>query len=140
MSDGFNSMHKIGETTEALGLSADTLRYYEKIGLLPPVHRHNGVRFYSPKDVSRLKFIKRAQKMGFSLEEIGQLLSFRDNPQKAKPQVRQLADVKLTDIRDRVAELTHLQNELTLLLNLCGASPDGCPILESLASEADQSG
>lgn len=129
-------MQRIGEVTEALGLSADTLRYYEKIGLLPPVHRHNGIRFYSPKDLSRLHFIKRAQKMGFSLEEIAQLLSFRENPQKAQPQVRQLANQKLVDVRHRVAELTRLQDELTLLLNLCGASPDGCPILDTLGGEA----
>jgi DNA-binding transcriptional MerR regulator len=129
-------MHKIGEVTKTLGIPVDTLRYYEKIGLLPPVHRHNGMRYYSPKDVSRLRFIKRAQKMGFSLDEIAQLLSFRENPQQAKPQVRQLAHTKLSDVRHRVAELTHLQDELTLLLNLCGLSPEGCPILDSLAGES----
>jgi DNA-binding transcriptional MerR regulator len=129
-------MHKIGEVTKTLGIPADTLRYYEKIGLLPPVHRHSGIRFYSPKDLSRLRFIKRAQKMGFSLDEIAQLLSFRENPQQARPQVRQLAHTKLSDVRHRVAELTHLQDELTLLLNLCGSSPEGCPILDSLAGES----
>lgn len=132
-------MHRIGEVTEALGLTADTLRYYEKIGLLPPIYRHNGIRFYSQKDLSRLQFIKRAQKMGFSLEEIGHLLSFRENPQKAKPQVRQLAHAKLADVRHRVAELSHLQDELTLLLNLCGNSPDGCPILDTLGGDASES-
>lgn len=125
-------MHRIGQVTEALGFTADTLRYYEKIGLLPPVHRHNGIRFYAEKDLSRLQFIKRAQKIGFSLDEIGKLLSFRDSPQKAKPQVRQLAHTKLIDIRNRIGELSLLQNELTLLLDLCGASPDGCPILAEL--------
>lgn len=129
-------MHKIGEVTELLGLTADTLRYYEKIQLIPPVQRHNGIRLYSQKDVSRLRFIKRAQKMGFSLEEIAQLLNFREDPQKARPQVRQLAHVKLADVRLRVEELTGLQNELTLLLSLCGASPDGCPILDTLGEEA----
>lgn len=132
-------MHKIGEVTELLGLTADTLRYYEKIHLVPPVQRSNGIRLYSTKDLSRLRFIKRAQKMGFSLEEIAQLLSFRENPQQARPQVRQLAHVKLADVRDRVAELTDLQNELTLLLSLCGASPDGCPILDTLGEEGSES-
>lgn len=128
-------MHKIGEVTEILGLTADTLRYYEKIHLIPPVQRHSGIRLYSKKDLSRLRFIKRAQKMGFSLDEIGQLLSFRENPQTARPQVRQLAHAKLADVLDRVAELTDLQNELTLLLSLCGASPEGCPILDKLGGE-----
>lgn len=131
-------MHKIGEVTEMLGLTADTLRYYEKIHLVPPVQRNNGIRLYSQKDVSRLRFIKRAQKMGFSLNEIAQLLSFREAPQKARPHVRQLAHLKLADVRHRVVELTDLQNELTSLLNLCGASPDGCPILDTLGEEASK--
>lgn len=129
-------MHRIGEVIRALDISADTLRYYEKIGLLPAVHRNNGIRFYGPKDLSRIHFIKRAQKIGFSLEEISQLLNFRENPQKAQPQVRQLANEKLVDVRHRLAEITRLQDELTLLLNLCGASPDGCPILDTLGREA----
>lgn len=133
-------MRKIGEVTETLGLSADTLRYYEKIHLLPPVQRHNGVRLYSPKDISRLRFIKRAQKMDFSLEEIGHLLSFREDPQKARPQVRQLARVKLADVRQRAAELNDLQNELTLLLSLCGTRPDGCPILDTLDGDTFEAG
>jgi DNA-binding transcriptional MerR regulator len=136
--NGCNRMHKIGEVTKALGIPADTLRYYEKIGLLPPVHRESGIRLYSKKDISRLRFIKRAQKMGFSLDEIGKLLAFRENPQQAKPQVRELAHAKLSDVRDRVEELTHLQDELTLLLNLCGSSPEGCPILDLLAEEPSE--
>lgn len=80
-------MMRIGKIVEALNISADTLRYYEKIGLMSKVHRdHGGVPFYNDKDnISRLRFIKRAQKMGFNLEEIANLLSFRENPQQAKP-------------------------------------------------------
>lgn len=132
-------MYRIGQVTEVLGLTADTLRYYEKISLLPPVHRHNGIRFYSEKDLSRLQFIKRAQKMGFALEEIGELLNFRENPQTARPHVRQLAHIKLDAVRNRVSELTHLRNELTLLLSLCSESIEGCPILETLGGERSES-
>ena len=124
-------MMRIGEVVEALGISADTLRYYEKINLMPRVHRNSAaVRFYSDKDLSRLRFIKRAQKMGFSLGEIAQLLGFRDNPQKAKPKVRELAYQKLTEIEEHLTELGTLRDELRLLTNLCGASPDSCPILD----------
>jgi MerR family copper efflux transcriptional regulator len=134
-------MHRIGEVTGETGFTADTLRYYEKIGLLPPIHRQSGIRFYSPKDLSRLRFIKRAQKIGFSLDEIGKMLEFRDNPQRARPQVRELAQTRLADIRSRIEELNHLQDELTLLLNLCHASPDGCPILDTLGEDPEpQSG
>ncbi len=125
-------MMRIGEVVTTLEISADTLRYYEKIKLMPKVHRNNGgVRFYSDKDLSCLRFIKRAQKMGFSLEEIAQLLDFRGNPQKAKPKVRELAHRKLDEIEHHLSELSTLRDELRLLTNLCGASDDGCPILES---------
>tara|TARA_R110001599_G_C12272072_1_gene661603 strand:+ start:3459 stop:3860 length:402 start_codon:yes stop_codon:yes gene_type:complete len=127
-------MMRIGEVATALYISADTLRYYEKISLMPKVQRNGaGVRFYSDKDLSRLRFIKRAQKMGFSLEEITQLLRFRENPQKARPKVRKLAHYKLQEVELHLEELTTLRNELRLLTNLCGASDQGCPILEGLA-------
>ena len=126
-------MKRIGEVVAELGVSADTLRYYEKIKLMPRVQRNGaGVRFYSDKDLSRIRFIKRAQKMGFSLDEITQLLGFRENPQQAKPQVRQLAHQKLTLIEEHLAELGTLRNELRLLTNLCGASRDGCTILDKM--------
>ncbi|MCZ0866814.1 MerR family DNA-binding protein [Dasania sp. GY-19] len=109
------------------------LRYYEKIKLMPQVHRNGtGVRFYSDIDLSRLRFIKRAQKMGFSLEEITELLRFRESPQTAKPKVRELAHHKLKEIERHLEDLTTLRNELRLLTNLCGASEQGCPILDGL--------
>jgi DNA-binding transcriptional MerR regulator len=125
-------MKRIGEVVAALGISADTLRYYEKMGLMPKVERRGGVRHYCEKDLSRLRFIKRAQKMGFSLEEIANLLSFRENPQQAKPQVRELAQQKLAQIEQHLAELSTLRAELRLLTNLCGANPEGCPILDEI--------
>ena len=126
-------MIRIGEVVAALGLSADTLRYYEKIILLPRVSRNDGgLRLYSDQDIAQLKFIKRAQKMGFSLEEIGQLLTFRGSPQQAKPQVRQLAREKLEVIEQHVEELAILRDELKSLVNQCGASDSGCPILDEL--------
>lgn len=129
-------MLKIGEVVEALGVSADTLRYYEKIKLMPYVQRNgSGVRFYSDKDLSRISFIKRAQRMGFCLEEISQLLTFREEPQQAKPEIRQLAKAKLTDIEIHLQELQTLRNELQLLVNLCAGSEDGCPIIEGLEGD-----
>ena len=126
-------MKRIGEVATAMGISGDTLRYYEKIGLMPKVSRSDaGVRLYSDKDISRLRFIKRAQKMHFSLKEIGQLLSFREDPQQAKPQVRALAHHKLTEIESHLKELGTLRDELQLLTGLCAGSVQGCPILEKL--------
>ena len=87
-------MYQIGEVSQQLNVSADTLRYYEKIKLLPIISRsHSGIRVYSKKDLSRIKFIKRAQRMKFSLEEIACLLNFREQPQIAKPETRKLANI-----------------------------------------------
>ena len=117
-------------------LSADTLRYYEKYGLLSNIGRNSsGVRFYTDKDISRLKFIKRARSMGFSLDEIIDLLSMRENPQQAKNSVRQLTAEKLETIENQIKELTTLRNEFTLLLNLCRGSEHGCPIIEGIDNE-----
>lgn len=125
--------YQIKAVTEQTGLSADTLRYYEKIKLLPKVQRNaSGIRVYTHKDISRIRFIQRAQKMNFSLEEIKKLMSMRENPQKARKNVRTLTQQKLHEVEDHLKELTKLRNELTLLINLCGASDDGCPIIESM--------
>ena len=129
----------IGEVSRRLGLSADTLRYYEKIGLLPPVDRRpSGVRVYSERDLSRLRFIQRAQAMNFSLAEIGELLKMREAPQQAREEVRQLTARKLSQVEARLAEIQTLRNELQLLLNLCRGAEDGCPIIETMDEEAPE--
>jgi MerR family copper efflux transcriptional regulator len=133
LSNGRMDTYRIKEVTEVTGLSADTLRYYEKIKLLPKVQRNaSGIRVYKDKDISRLRFIQRAQKMNFSLEEIKKLMSMRENPQKARKNARTLAQQKLTEVKEHLKDLTTLRNELTLLVNLCGASENGCPIIESM--------
>ncbi|ALP53723.1 MerR family transcriptional regulator [Candidatus Tenderia electrophaga] len=124
---------RISDITRQLGLSADTLRYYEKIGLLPKVKRTaSGIRAYNDKDISRLKFIQRAQRMNFSLAEIKDLLQMREDPQHARTEVRELTHRKLADIENHLQDLTTLRNELTLLVNLCAASDNGCPIIEGI--------
>ena len=128
--------YRIGEVTEKVGISADTLRYYEKIKLLPVIGRtDSGIRVYEDKDISRLRFIQRAQKMRFRLKEIGALLSMREDPQHAREEVRLLTRKKLDEIEKHLGELQYLRNELQLLLNLCRASEDGCPIIESIDQE-----
>ncbi len=129
-------MYKIGEVTKKTAISADTLRYYEKIGLMTDVSRNtSGIRLYNEKNLSNLKFIKRAQRMNFTLEEIKNLLSMRKDPQHAKHSVRLLTADKLKNIEEQITELTTLKNELTLLLNLCKGSKDGCPIIEGFDND-----
>ncbi len=128
--------YRIGQVTEMLGLSPDTLRYYERLGLLPGVVRTgSGIRRYSGRDISRLRFIQRAQQMNFSLKEIGELLKMRENPQGARDEMRHLTANKLAEIEARLADLDTLRKELRLLLNLCRASENGCPIIEGIGNK-----
>ncbi len=133
----------IGQVSNQLDMSTDTLRYYERIGLLPPVGRSaSGQRRYSPRDLSRLRFIRRAQAMGFSLDEIGQLLKMREDPLHARDDIRRLTREKLRDVDARLAEITTLRNELQLLVNLCQGNGEGCPIVERMddSAPADREG
>ena len=125
--------YHIGDVSKLLGISADTLRYYEKIGLLPAINRTvSGIRVYIERDLSRLRFIRRAQKMQFSLKEIAELLKMREDPQHARDVVRILTRSKLSEVEEHLDDLQFLRNELQLLLNLCTASEDGCPIIEGI--------
>jgi DNA-binding transcriptional MerR regulator len=128
--------HRIGSISKQLGLSVDTLRYYEKIGLLRKIHRtSSGIRLYNDKDISRLKFIRRAQAMNFSLAEIADLLQMREDPQNARNVVRKLTHRKLREIEERLEDLKTLRDELTLLSNLCAGSEEGCPIIEGIEND-----
>jgi DNA-binding transcriptional MerR regulator len=122
---------KIGEVAKELSVNADTLRYYEKIHLLGLIKRsENGIRLYGEDDIARVTFIKQAQKVGFSLEEIAQLLKFRDDPIKSKSRVRELVAKKLVVIEQRIYELTALRDEFSQLTEQCINSKGGCPILK----------
>lgn len=128
--------YRIGDVTRLLGISADTLRYYEKIGLLPAINRtDSGIRVYLDRDLSRVRFIRRAQKMQFSLKEIAELLKMREDPQHARDEIRLLTRSKLSEVEEHLDELQFLRNELQLLLNLCIASENGCPIIDSIDQE-----
>ncbi len=125
--------YRIGDVTEKLGLTADTLRYYEKIGLLPRVERNGaGLRLYNDQDLARLKFIQRAQRMDFTLAEIAELLKMREAPHKARKRVRELTARKLVEVDTRLAELKTLRNELALLMNLCSAGGKSCGIIKAI--------
>ena len=128
----------IGETARRLGMTHDTLRYYERIGLLPPVPRDGGGRRrYGRKALSMLGFIKRAQAMNFSLQEIARLLTLRNSPNTAHEDARALTRAKLAQTEIRISELTRLRDELQLLVNLCQGSEAGCPIIEGIGKEPD---
>jgi len=124
---------RIGEAATQLGVSVDTLRYYEKEGLITRVKRNaSGIRYYNDKALSQIRFILRAQKVGFSLKEIAALQIMRTDPRKAKNEIRLLTQSKLKEVTLRLQEMKYLQHELQLLINLCTHESDQCGILESL--------
>lgn len=124
---------RIGQLGKRAGVSADTLRYCEKIDLLPrPLRDAGGRRRYGEADLARLRFVQRAQAMDFSLAEIRGLLALREHPQTARADARRVTAEKLAAVETRLKSLRLLRNELKLLLNLCAGADEGCPILESM--------
>lgn len=123
----------IAEAAATTGLSADTLRYYERIGLVGPVARNSGrQRRYGSADIARLRFVRRAQAMDFSLDEIGQLLILREQEGDVRADVRALTETKLAAIEQRIQTLTRLRDELADLVRQCHASDRACPIIASI--------
>ena len=131
----------IAGAAEQTGLSPDTLRYYERIGLLGPVGRNaGGQRRYSGADIARLRFVRRAQAMNFSLEEIGQLLVLRDQGGDVRADVRAMTETKLAAIEQRIEMLSRLRDELEDLVGECRTSSSGCPIIARMDSRPEPAG
>lgn len=125
----------IGRLAASADVHVETVRYYQRRGLLPePPRPHGGVRHYGPSEVARLQFIRRAQAMGFTLDEIAGLLDVRGK--RACEQTRKLTENKLADIRRRIIELRQLEHDLTFLVEECGrTSTDAkCPTLSLLGA------
>lgn len=132
---------KVGEVAKQAGVNLQTVRYYERRGLLPrPPRTGSNYRAYPEDAVRRVQFIKRAQELGFTLQEINELLSLRAAPQTRCADVRRRAQTKLRDIDDRVRTLQAMRKALTKLIGECsGKGPvTQCPILEALDSEDEK--
>lgn len=124
---------QIGQTAELLGMTADTLRYYEKIKLVPRAAKNlSGRREYSEGDLARLRFVQRAKSIGFSLDEIAHLLTLREDPGSVSRETRALAEEKCRKIEDKLRTLKKVHGELTLLLGLCSGDGKNCPIIDRL--------
>ncbi|WPP00515.1 Cu(I)-responsive transcriptional regulator [Pseudomonas sp. HR96] len=126
----------IGQAARQSGLSAKMIRYYESIGLLSAAHRSDsGYRLYRADDLHTLGFIKRARDLGFSLEEVGRLLTLWQDRSRASADVKALARAHVEDLDRRIDELTALRDSLQQLVSHCqGDERPDCPILANLAS------
>jgi MerR family copper efflux transcriptional regulator len=125
----------IGTLAKAAQVNLQTIRYYEREGLLPePPRRPSGYRMFSPESVRRVRFIKRAQELGFSLAEIKELLALRIDQERDSADVRTLAQGKIADIEQKIRTLQAMKKVLKKLAERCpGCGPTSeCPILESL--------
>jgi MerR family copper efflux transcriptional regulator len=131
---------KIGEVAERSGVNLQTILYYERQKLLPePPRLPSGYRMFPEQTVNRIRFIKRAQELGFSLAEIGDLLSIQVDPNKECSNVKRLAEAKIADIEEKIRTLKAMKHVLSGLTKLCpGQGPSSeCPILETIdAKEA----
>ena len=128
----------IGELARAADTKAETIRYYERIGLLPPPPRTGGnYRDYSAAHVSRLSFTRRARDLGFSIEQIRALLDVADQKEQSCEAVDVIAREHLADVKRKLADLTALRRELETVIGQCGhGTVAECRILEALAPTA----
>ncbi|NRA33430.1 MAG: MerR family transcriptional regulator [Polyangiaceae bacterium] len=125
---------KIGELAALAGVNVQTVRYYERRQLLgEPVRTRAGYRQYSAQDVSMLRFIKRSQALGFSLEEAGELLKLDGEGELDRTEVRRIAQERLDEIEIKLRELHRLRSALRPLIEECATGhSEHCPILEAI--------
>lgn len=128
----------VGAVAKRAGVNLQTLHYYERRGLLPPARRSDGnYRLYDEDGIRRVRFIKRAQGLGFTLEEIKELLSLRAEPREKCNEVRVRAEAKLADVEERIRSLGAIREALGSLIDECTERRPAseCPILSALDSD-----
>jgi len=126
----------IGDLARAAGVNVETVRYYQRLGIFPEPARARGtIRRYPDEALRRLHFIKRAQRLGFSLDEVRMLLELSDGKHCAE--TRELAERKLALVKAKLADLGAMRDALTGLVSACrrGGRGCGCPLIDVLASE-----
>jgi len=136
-------LHNIGEAAALSGVSAKMIRHYESIDLIPPAGRtFANYRLYSNADLHRLRFIKRARTLGFSMKEIALLLGLWSDPKRSSGEVKKLAQAHADELGRKIAEMQAMQRSLNDLAQRChGDDRPDCPILDDLARpEPDKRG
>ena len=128
----------VGQTARLAEVGIPTMRFYERAGLLPkPPRTTSNYRLYPDEMVARIRFIRRAQELGFTLKEIKDLLELRVRRGRSCGEVRSRAESKIADIEARIRSLRQMRRALTRLADECGArgSATGCPLLEFLEDQ-----
>lgn len=124
----------IGQVAQEVGVNIETIRYYERLGLLSkPSRTKSGYRIFSTEAIQRIRFIRRSQNLGFTLTEIHKLLTLTDNENYSCWEVQQFTSQKLEEIERKIQDLQNIKNGLQDLLSRCGEdSMNICPIIERL--------
>lgn len=123
----------IGALAETAGVNVETIRFYQRKGLMPePEKPYGSIRRYGAAELARVRFIKSAQRLGFSLEEVGELLKLEDGARCSE--ARQLAEQKLVDVRQKLSDLQRIESVLAGLVARCSAVRGrvNCPLIASL--------
>jgi len=129
----------IGRLAKAAGVNIDTIRYYERHGLLPrAARRESGYREFAADDIARLSFIRRAKELGFSLTDIGDLLSLSQDRRNDMRGVKRKAEERLADVERRIEELKRVRRGLKTLIDACPGHGElaTCPIVAALSGDA----
>lgn len=128
-------MFPIGRASELSGVLIETIRYYEREGIVPkPDRTSSGRRVYSESDIARLRFIKRCRDLGFSIAESRSLLGLTEQSHLNCTHAREIAARHLTDIRTKIVELDRMESALNHLIKRCDQNDRDCPLLDELLS------
>ncbi|MBS0418070.1 MAG: Hg(II)-responsive transcriptional regulator [Proteobacteria bacterium] len=130
--------YTIGTLARETGVHVETIRYYQRRGLVPePMKPPSGIRHYDQEHARRLRFIKRSQGLGFSLEEVGELLSLEDGLHCHE--VEEIAGHKLADVRERLVQLKNIETALKVLVGKCRSNRGKlrCPLISALENSTE---
>ena len=131
---------QIGELSRRTGCNIETIRYYERIGLMPAPPRRGRYRSYDGEDVGRLGFVRRARELGFTLDKVRALLGLAAGGATSCAEVRDLAASHLRDVRARITDLKRMERVLADSVQACDAGQDpGCPLIHALYAERGRS-
>jgi MerR family mercuric resistance operon transcriptional regulator len=123
----------IGELSRRTGCNIETIRYYERIGIIPAPPRRGNYRSYSEDDAARLGFVRRARELGFTLDQVRTLLTLAKGGEASCMEVRDLAAAHLADVQTRIADLIRMEQVLAASVRACDAGEDkGCPVIQAL--------
>lgn len=126
----------VGQLAKTVGVNVETVRYYHRIGLLPtPERAYGSIRHYGRDALRRLRFIKRAQRLGFALEEVSSLLTLDDGKHCAE--TKALAEQKLALVQQKIVDLAIIETNLRSFIDACAHTSGGCgcPMIDALAAE-----